>query len=88
MSLLFEFSPKIKVGFLAVVFRLQIKFKVLLRMSESETSEVPESAEKESEKDSIIDRVTKLFGVEVAQKFQGKLKKKLAESLRSLSSPV
>lgn len=39
-------------------------------MSESETSE-------SAEKDSIIDRMTKLFGDEVTQQFQGKLKKKL-----------
>lgn len=50
-------------------------------MSESETSE-------SAEKDSIIDRMTKLFGDEVAQQFQGKLKKKLVETLTSFSSPV
>ena len=50
-------------------------------MSESETS-------KSAEKDTSIDRVTELFGDEVAQKFQGKHKKKLAETLTSFSRPV
>ena len=50
-------------------------------MSESETSE-------SAEKDSIIDRMTKLSGDEVAQQFQGKLKKKLVETFTSFSSPV
>ena len=47
-------------------------------MSGSETSEVQEL----QDKDVIIDRVRKLFGDDVAQKFQGKLKliKKLPES--------
>ena len=55
-------------------------------MSGSETSEVQEL----QDKDVIIDRVRKLFGDDVAQKFQGKLKliKKLPESLTSLSGPV
>ena len=46
----------------------------------SESSEIQEL----QEKDVIIDRVRKLFG-DVAQKFQGKLIKKLPESLSSLS---
>ena len=46
-----------------------------------------ESSEKHElqEKDVIIDRVRKLFRDDVAQKFQGKLIKKLPESLSSLS---
>ena len=47
----------------------------------SESSEIQEL----QEKDVIIDRVWKLFGDDVAQKFQGKLIKKLPESLSSLS---
>ena len=47
----------------------------------SESSEIQEL----QEKDVIIDRVWKLFGDDVAQKFQGKLTKKLPESLSSLS---
>lgn len=47
----------------------------------SESSEIQEL----QEKDGIIDRVRKLFGDDVAQKFQGKLMKKLPESLSSLS---
>lgn len=50
----------------------------------SESSEVQEL----QEKDVIIDRITKLFGNDVAQKFQGKLIKKLPESLSGLSGPV
>ena len=41
-------------------------------MSGSESSEVQEL----QEKDVIVDRVRKLFGDDVAQKFQGKLIKK------------
>ena len=47
----------------------------------SESSEIQEL----QEKDVIIDRVRKLFGDDVALKFQGKLIKKLPESLSSLS---
>lgn len=47
----------------------------------SESSEIQEL----QEKDVIIDRVRKLFGDDVAQKFQGKLIKKLPGSLSSLS---
>lgn len=47
----------------------------------SESSEIQEL----QEKDVIIDRVSKLFDDDVAQKFQGKLMKKLPESLSSLS---
>ena len=47
----------------------------------SESSEIQEL----QEKDVIIDRVRKLFGDDVTQKFQGKLIKKLPESLSSLS---
>lgn len=47
----------------------------MLRIAESVTLEVPESVEEESEKDPMIYRVTELFGVEVTQKFQGKLKR-------------
>ena len=47
----------------------------------SESSEIQEL----QEKDVIIDRVRKFFGDDVAQKFQGKLIKKLPESLSSLS---
>ena len=50
----------------------------------SESSEVHEL----QEKDVIIERVRKLFGDDVAQKFQGKLIKKLQESLNGLSGPV
>ena len=50
----------------------------------SESSEVQEL----QEKDVIIDRIRKLFSDDVAQKFQGKLIKKLPESLSSLSGPV
>ena len=50
----------------------------------SESSEVQEL----QEKDVIIDRIRKLFGDDVAQKFQGKLIKKLPESLSSLSGPI
>ena len=46
----------------------------------SESSEIQEL----QEEDVIIDRVRKLFGDDVAQKFQGKLIKKLPESLSSL----
>ena len=42
----------------------------------SESSEIQEL----QEKDVIIDRVRKLFGDDVTQKFQGKLIKKLPES--------
>ena len=45
-------------------------------------------SEELQDKDVIIDRIRKLFGDDVAQKFQGKLIKKLPESLRSLSGPV
>ena len=47
----------------------------------SESSEIQEL----QEKDIIIDRVRKLFGDDVTQKFQGKLIKKLPGSLSSLS---
>lgn len=47
----------------------------------SESSEIQEL----QEKDVIIDRVRKLFGDDVAQKFQGQLIKKLPGSLSSLS---
>ena len=50
----------------------------------SESSEMQELQELQ-EKDVIIDRVRKLFGDDLAQKFQGKLIKKLPESLSSLS---
>ena len=50
----------------------------------SESSEVHEL----QEKDVIIERVRKVFGDDVAQKFQGKLIKKLPESLSGLSGPV
>lgn len=55
-------------------------------MSGSDSSEVQELHVQE--KDVIIDRVRKLFGDDVAQKFQGKLIKKLPESLISVSGPV
>lgn len=71
--MLFELVRKL--SFWAFAFRLEIKFKVLLRIVESVTLEVPEAVEEESEKDSMIYRVTELFGVEVTQKFQGKLKR-------------
>ena len=51
-------------------------------MSGSESLEVQEL----QEKDVIINRIRKLFHDDIAQKFQGKLIKKLPESLSSLSS--
>ena len=78
-SLLFELVRNLRLAF-ELLFLDFLEFKVLSRMSESETS-------KSVEKDTSIDRATELFGDEVAQKFQGKHKKKLAETLTSFSSP-
>lgn len=56
---------------LLFVYWRQIKFKKLLRMSGSDSSEVQELHVQE--KDVIIDHVRKLFGDDVAQKFQGNI---------------